>query len=263
VPSHTNRLCAHRPVLAVRSEEAVENPQRPRSRAAEWLASGPSGTPPACAATVVLVREGQGGVEALMLRRSSKVAFGGMWVFPGGGVDEADRAGLDPADELGAARRAAVREAAEEAGLAVEAASLVPFSHWTPPSVAPVRFFTWFFIAPAPPGRVAIDEGEIHEHAWMRPAEALGRREAREIELAPPTYVTLVELGGFGSVDRALAAARARTPERFTTRIAKVEGGLVALWHGDAGYEAADAARPGPRHRLWMLDSGWRYEREA
>jgi 8-oxo-dGTP pyrophosphatase MutT (NUDIX family) len=212
---------------------------------------------------VILVRDAAAGLETLMLRRSSKAAFGGMWVFPGGKVDAADRAGLDPGDELEAARRAAVREAVEETGLAVPDASLVPFSHWTPPSVAPVRFHTWFFLAPAPAGRVAVDQGEIHEHAWLRPEEALRRRDAKEIELAPPTFVTLVELSRFGSVGAALAAARARSPERFTTRIAKAEGGMVALWHGDAGYESGDAARPGPRHRLWMLDAGWRYDRDA
>jgi 8-oxo-dGTP pyrophosphatase MutT (NUDIX family) len=215
------------------------------------------------AATVILVRDGPPGLETLMLRRNSKLAFGGMWVFPGGKVDEADRAGLDPGDELEAARRAAVREAAEEAGLAVEASTLVPLSHWTPPSVAPVRFHTWFFLAPAPAGTVSIDQGEIHEHAWLRPAEALGRRDAQEIELAPPTFVTLCELARFAGVEAALHFARARAPERFTTHIAKAGGGMVALWHGDAGYEAADAERPGPRHRLWMLDAGWRYERQG
>src|SRR5262245_53135936 len=235
----------------------------PNLRPEQWLSRGPGDQPPRPAATVILVRDEPGGLETLMLRRSSKVAFGGMWVFPGGKVDAADRVGLDAGDELEAARRAAVREAVEEAGLAAPASSLVPFSHWTPPAIAPVRFHTWFFLAEAPAGRVAVDQGEIHEHAWMRPDEALRRRHAREIELAPPTFVTLIELSRFGAVTPALAAARARTPERFTTRIAKTEGGVVALWHGDAGYENGDAARPGPRHRLWMLDAGWRYERDA
>jgi 8-oxo-dGTP pyrophosphatase MutT (NUDIX family) len=234
-----------------------------RRRPEEWLARGSGEKPPSPAATVILVRDAPGGLETLMLRRSSKVAFGGMWVFPGGKVDAADRAGLAADDELEAARRAAVREAVEEAGLAIPAESLVPFSHWTPPAIAPVRFHTWFFLAPAPVGRVAVDQGEIHEHAWMRPDEALRRRDAQEIELAPPTFVTIFELSRFGAVAPALAAARGRTPERYTTRIAAVEGGMVALWHGDAGYEAADASRPGARHRLWMLGAGWRYERDA
>ena len=42
------------------------------------------------AATVVLVREGDSGVEVLMLRKNSKITFGGMWVFPGGKIDAAD-----------------------------------------------------------------------------------------------------------------------------------------------------------------------------
>ena len=242
----------------------MAKPDQPKNRRpAEWLASGPSDKAPIAAATVILVRDAAGGIETLMLRRNSKLAFGGMWVFPGGRVDEADRAGPGPADELAAARRAAVREAQEEAGLAVLEPGLVPFSHWTPPAIAPVRFHTWFFLAPAPAGRVAIDQGEIHEHAWLRPAEALRRRDAQEIELAPPTFVTLFELARFGSVERALAAASARQPERYTTRIAKSPGGVVALWHGDAGYEAGDATLPGPRHRLWMQGAGWRYERDA
>ena len=39
------------------------------------------------AATVVLLRDGAGGLETLLLRRNSRIAFGGMWVFPGGRVD--------------------------------------------------------------------------------------------------------------------------------------------------------------------------------
>jgi hypothetical protein len=108
---------------------------------------------------------------------------------------------------------------------------------------------------------VEIDDGEIRDHAWMRPGEALARRDAREIELAPPTFVTLHQLQAFARVEEALATARGWTPERFTTRIAKSAGGPVALWHGDAGYESGDAEAPGPRHRLAMLATGWRYER--
>ena len=212
---------------------------------------------------MILLRDAPGGIETLMLRRNSKIAFGGMWVFPGGRIDDADRAGPDPGDELAVARRAAVREAAEESGLELAEPGLVPFSHWTPPAIAPVRFHTWFFLARAPAGSVAIDQGEIHEHAWLRPEEALRRRDAQEIEIAPPTFVTLFELSGLGSVEGALAVAGARRPERFTTRSAKTAGGVVALWHGDSGYEAGDAAVAGPRHRLWMLDAGWRYERDA
>jgi 8-oxo-dGTP pyrophosphatase MutT (NUDIX family) len=44
------------------------------------------------AATVMLVRDGADGVEVFMLRRTLQAAFaGGMYVFPGGRVDELDR----------------------------------------------------------------------------------------------------------------------------------------------------------------------------
>jgi 8-oxo-dGTP pyrophosphatase MutT (NUDIX family) len=214
------------------------------------------------AATVILLRDGPEGLETLMLRRNSKLAFaGGMWVFPGGRVDPEDRIGVAAEDELGAARRAAVREALEEAGLAITEDALVPFSHWTPPDIAPKRFLTWFFVAGTFAGDVSIDLGEIHEQAWMRPAHALERRDALEIELMPPTYVTLDRLAAFPDVASALAGARDSTPERFVTRFAQTTEGGVALWHGDAGYESGDAACTGARHRLWMLASGWRYER--
>ena len=50
---------------------------------------------PRPAATVVLLRDGRDGPEAYLQRRPAGMGFaGGLWVFPGGRVDEADR---DPA----------------------------------------------------------------------------------------------------------------------------------------------------------------------
>ena len=214
------------------------------------------------AATVVLVRDGGSGLETLLLRRNSKIAFGGMWVVPGGRIDEADWHGLAPGDELVAARRAAVRETREEAGLTITEETLVALSHWTPPALAPKRFLTWFFLAPATSETVTIDRGEIHEHVWLRPADALARRNALEIELAPPTWVTLEWLIAHPDVDASLAAAAARAPERFVTRIAGSPEGPVALWHGDAAYAAEEIDHEGPRHRLYMRASGWVYDRD-
>ena len=61
---------------------------------------------PIPAATVVLVRDGDDGLEVLMLRRSSAGQFGGMWVFPGGKIDEADIAGRRRAHRCSASRGA-------------------------------------------------------------------------------------------------------------------------------------------------------------
>ena len=213
------------------------------------------------AATVVLVRDGTVGLETLMLHRSSKVAFGGMWVFPGGRVDLADHR-PDDVDDEAPARRAAVREAAEECGLVIEPHDVVPFAHWTPPPGTPRRYSTWFFVARASEGDVLVDGGEIHDHAWLAPAEVLERRHRGEVDLAPPTFVTLADLAEHPDVEAVLADARTRRPvPRYETRWAAMESGAVALWHGDAGYEPLDPHAEGPRHRLWMDESGWRLER--
>jgi 8-oxo-dGTP pyrophosphatase MutT (NUDIX family) len=46
------------------------------------------------AATVMLVRQANGPLEVFMMRRTTKAAFaGGMYVFPGGAVDEVDSVG--------------------------------------------------------------------------------------------------------------------------------------------------------------------------
>lgn len=227
-------------------------------------ASAPEGASPAPdvaipAATVVLLRDAPGGVSTLMLHRSSKVAFGGMWVFPGGRVDPGDHAPGD-ADDLGPARRAAVREAVEEAGLRLEPHELVPISHWTPPPLTPRRYLTWFFVARAGDGDVVVDGHEIHDHAWLTPAEVLERRDRGEVVLAPPTFVTLSHLLRARDVDDAVHAARSRPPHRYATRWATTGVGAVAMWQGDAGYEAEDPDAAGPRHRLWMGTDTWRFE---
>ncbi len=228
-----------------------------------WATSGKEGLPPVLAATVILLRDGESGLETLMLRRNSKIVFGGMWVFPGGRLDEGDWQGVGAADELAASRRAAEREALEECGLRVEADSMVPFSHWTPPPITPKRFLTWFFAARAGAGEVAIDDGEIKASEWLSPRAALERQAAKEIELAPPTFVTLTDLARWSRVDQALDAIAARAPERFATQIGVLpDVGPVAMWHGDAGYESVDPLAEGPRHRLTMAKGrGWTYDR--
>lgn len=221
------------------------------------------------AATVLPLRDTDSGLEVLMLRKNSEIAFGGMWVFPGGRVDPDDDDPDLPGDELAAARRAAAREALEEADLIVEPGAMVPFSHWTPPEVSvhgPKRFATWFFACRAPvgeAGEVTIDGGEIHDDEWVRPMDMLGRRDDGEIQLAPPTFVTLNDLAGHQDVDAVLAAAAGRTPPRYLTRVGQLDGALVTMWAGDAGYDSGDAETPGPRNRVVMTDGAWVYERSV
>ncbi len=209
------------------------------------------------AATVLLLRNAEAGLEVLTVRRNSKIAFGGMWVFPGGRVDAAE---LDLADELGSARRAAARETTEEAGLVVPEEQMVAWSHWQPPAAASMnqkgpirRFSTWFFVAHAPDGAVVIDDGEITEHAWTTPSSAIERHAAGEIEIVPPTWITFTELARHNTAEAAIGWAGGRTARRFHTRpISKKP--LTLAWEGD---EAVDGSEHGGRNRLEMHTEGW------
>jgi 8-oxo-dGTP pyrophosphatase MutT (NUDIX family) len=233
-----------------------------------WLgerraADGPSGAEAKPAATVVLLRDGDDGLEVLLAQRSSKLAFhGGAWVFPGGRIDPDDYAG-DPGDEFAAARRAAAREAMEEAGLHVDAATLVHVSNWTTPDIAPKRFATWFFAGRAHDGDEVADGTETEVVQWFRPADALAARDAGEIELAPPQYVTLLELAAYDDVDRALSALEASDPFDFLPRFHfRDDGAAVCVYTEDVAYESADHLdTEGPRHRLVMTKTSWVYER--
>jgi 8-oxo-dGTP pyrophosphatase MutT (NUDIX family) len=224
----------------------------------------PSGAAAAPAATVALVRDGAGGLEVLLARRSSQLAFhGGAWVFPGGRIDPEDYADA-PHDEFAAARRAAAREAKEEAGLDVHAEHLVHLSNWTTPEISPKRFATWFFVGEVAGGEAVADGTETDRLHWFRPDEAFAAREAGDIELAPPQFVTLLWLREHATVAAAVDAARDADAVDFTPRFHFIDGdGAVCVYRDDVAYD--DRGRlddPGPRHRLYLRDTGWEYLRD-
>jgi 8-oxo-dGTP pyrophosphatase MutT (NUDIX family) len=216
------------------------------------------------AATVVLVRQGDTGIEVLMLRKNSKITFGGMWVFPGGKIDAADYPGgvADEANIDAAARAAAVRETQEEAGITVDAQDYVFLSHWTPPPGQQKRFATWFFVAKVEGALdIAIDDGEIKDHAWLNPEEALRKHAAGEIDLVPPTWVTLYHLSLKSSVDAVVEYFSENTGITYNTRVVPAASGeRVAMWKGDAGYDEWNPDTAGERHRLAMPEGGFIFE---
>lgn len=214
------------------------------------------------AATVILARDRPWGVEVLLLRRSAGLDFhGGAWVFPGGRVEEDDYARAASREPLGAARYAAAREAEEEAGVRLSPQDLVPLSRWITPVNVPKRFDTWFFVAPAGAEAVRTDGGEISDFRWLRPGDALLMQRRNEIELPAPTFVTLLELSAARNLAELLETVRKQEPKCFEPELYWVEGGACTVYRGDAAYGNGELDRPGPRHRLWMLPSGWRYER--
>jgi 8-oxo-dGTP pyrophosphatase MutT (NUDIX family) len=178
-------------------------------------------TQPRQAASVIVLRDGDDGLEVLLLRRNPAAKFmGGAWVFPGGAVDAGDVAEGDEgaarlAGEPGvdaSHRSAAVREVEEEAGLRLpDPAALVKFSRWiTPPQIA-IRFDTHFFLAPAPPGQEPrADEHEMVELGWRTPAGALDAQRRGELELVFPTIKQLEQLARFRSASELLDWAAGR-----------------------------------------------------
>ncbi len=233
------------------------------------------------AATVVLVRQSNSGLQTLLLRRNSALRFaGGNWVFPGGRIDEGDYPDITvtsdfeissqrPEGEFAAAKVAAVRETYEETGLTIDADQLVYLAHWVAPPLMKKRFSTWFFIvkvSEAVADQVEIDGGEIHESQWLSPTEALASVEDKSMALLPPTIVTVTELVRFDDVDSVIRYYHDRPPVVFYPRVHVAEadspsaGQFTFLYQGDAGYQDTNPEVQGPRHRLNSKEGLWRYE---
>jgi 8-oxo-dGTP pyrophosphatase MutT (NUDIX family) len=167
---------------------------------------------------VILLRRGgkheQRGVEVLLVRRNPAARFmPGVWVFPGGVVEEAERQGdadaePSPGQEELAHRACAVRELAEEAGIVLpDDAELHPWSRWITPEAVPIRFDTRFYVALAPahsPPRA--DGEETVDVGWFTPRRALEMHEAGEMELVFPTIKHLESLLAYRSSDEVIAA---------------------------------------------------------
>mgnify|MGYP001814823136 FL=1 len=212
------------------------------------------------ASTVVLLRDSGRGLETLLLRRNKALAFaGGFWVFPGGSLDNEDLAAAE-GDEEQAARIAAAREAMEECGQQPQPEDMVLLSHWTTPEAESRRFSTWIYAAPLRCNdEVVIDGGEIHDSRWVPVAQALAEHRAGELAILPPTWISLVTLSHYRNVDEAISGERESPAPRVLPVLAGIEGGLVTMYRGDAGYDAVDPDVPGARHRACMQHGVWSY----
>jgi 8-oxo-dGTP pyrophosphatase MutT (NUDIX family) len=219
----------------------------------------PEAVPVRPAATVIPLRDSPAGLEVLVLRRDSGLAFhGGSWVFPGGRVDD-DEIERSAGDDLAAARLAAAREAQEEAGLEVDPWQLITLSHWTTPFGRNRRFATWFFVVAAPGTDVVIDDGEIREFEWHTVSQAIEGCDTGRIALAGPAYVSLLRLQPFGTVAEALTAVDASPDQVFLPRLVRDGELVLSVYQEDPAYETGDLGLAGPQHRMHMLKAGYRY----
>jgi 8-oxo-dGTP pyrophosphatase MutT (NUDIX family) len=183
------------------------------------------------ASSLILLREGAGRAEVLLVQRNPEQRFmGGAWVFPGGALhagEDTDHAAT------------AVRELEEEAGIRLgEDVELVPFSRWITPEEVKVRFDTWFFAAESPPGAEARPDGsECVDARWLTPAAALAAHAQDELALVFPTIKHLELLSQTGSVEETLAAARKRPVEPIMPKVAVRDGAAEVLLPGDPDYD--------------------------
>jgi 8-oxo-dGTP pyrophosphatase MutT (NUDIX family) len=200
----------------------------------EELNRGPA-TAPRLAASVIVVRGGDAGLEVLLVQRNPEARFmGGAWVFPGGSVDAADGEG-EPA-----LRAAALREADEEAGVRIaDPARLVPYSRWITPAEVKIRFDTHFFLAEAPAGQEARADGsECVDLGWFTPRGALDAYARDEMTLVFPTIRTLEQLAPFRSAAELLGWAAGREVVPVQPRVLMHGEMARIVLPGEPGYGA-------------------------
>ena len=188
---------------------------------------------PIAAATAIVLRDGQQGLEVLMTERRADASFAaGAMVFPGGKVDPED--GGTPARAL---RAAAVRETFEECGIHLDADTLVPFAHWVTPADSRKRFDTWFFAARAPQGQIAAPAPhEVAELMWITPALLLAEASVGRKVLVLATHMNLLKLCRWNTVDEALAAAAEAPIVTVTPEWLDTPDGRVIVIPEAAGY---------------------------
>ena len=175
-----------------------------------------------------------------MVERAHRGYFGGLMVFPGGGVDEADTSDVAQEVVSGDAddqshRAAALREVAEETGIAIttrgirpapnargldlyvgfqadgaslDGECLVLVSRWITPGGAPKRYDTRFYVVevegdPA----IRLDASELVCHSWVSPEIALGRYKKGEWKMFPPTVSHLRWMARLSSVADVISSA--------------------------------------------------------
>ncbi len=175
---------------------------------------------PTPSATLVLLRDSQRGIEVLIMRRHKDIKFcGGFWVFPGGAVEEQDQTD----SPLQTAMNAAVRETEEEAGITANTQDLIPLSKWTTPE------------------------------------EAVALHRKQDIDMLPPTVISLLAVLAYENVGQALLAIKQQRVLDILPKVTSHNNELTMLYPGDHGYETVDAENTSRQHRCMHRPDGWHY----
>ncbi len=225
---------------------------------------------PRLAATLLLVRDGPGGLQVFMVVRHRQIEFApGALVFPGGKVDPEDYE-LAGSDIDKATRVAAIRETYEECGVLLARArdgapialaadkrpfrarleadglepaldALILFAHWITPPTLPKRFDTRFYVVDAPADQHALhDGGEAVDSVWIEPRHALEEAAEGRQTLMLPTRLNLELLARAGTAAEAIAAAASRRVAPVQPIATKTAIGYRLTIPLEAGYGATD-----------------------
>jgi 8-oxo-dGTP pyrophosphatase MutT (NUDIX family) len=132
---------------------------------------------------------------------------------------EADRVALE-------SRELAMTEFLTRRGLVLRTDLLGAWAAWQTPVFEPRRYRTWFFVALLPEGQRTRDvSSESSSVTWLPARDALAQAERGEMLMMPPTYLTSLEVAGFGSPAGVMASARDRTVEMHTPGLEALDDG--------------------------------------
>lgn len=144
-------------------------------------------------------------------------------------------------------------------GLRVAIDAVTPFAHWVTPEIEIRRFDTRFLLARVPEGQEAShDAGETTALEWIAPPEAIARAERHEMLLPPPTWLTLLRLSRFASIDAAWAWASTTRIFRVQPGFFRDERGTIFTLPGTEGFPLPAGCEPFEHTHFTLADGRWR-----
>ena len=197
-----------------------------------------------------------------MLQKTSKIEFGGMWVFPGARLIRRTLQRL-----LAKKKR---RDTRLLGRLERRQASICPwmilFGSRTGcrPKTKRGGFLPGFRYLHQFKSEVHIDGGEIQRYQWISPKLALEKHREGAIDLAPPTWVSLYQISKFANAADTITELSNREPRFYKTKIIKNNEGIrTALWEGDSSYSQTNGNTSEATHRLIMSPDGFVFKHSA
>ncbi len=123
--------------------------------------------------------------------------------------------------------------------------ALLCWSRWITPSRAARRFDTLFFVATLPPGaKVNFDTNEANESRWINPQSVSPEDDATDMNLAPPTVVTLMDVSNaarkHGTKAALLEQERGRRIPPIQPKTALVDGRIFAVFPWDSEFASLE-----------------------